>query len=67
MNGKCQAFACPEKARYSLYHTIGNLKIWVRVCAYHERIIAHENLMLNHTAKRQSLPLRNPLPKKREE
>jgi len=67
MKDKCQAFACPDKAHYSLFNTVGSAKFWIRVCPYHERIIGHENLMLSHKAKRQSLPLRNPLPEKRRE
>ena len=67
MKGKCQVAMCPYNAKYGLYHAAGDVKAWIRVCPYHERIISHENLMLEHKAKRQSLPLRNPLTKIRRE
>jgi len=41
--------------------------MWVRVCPYHERLIAHENLMLTHIAKRKAIPLSDSPPKKRRE
>lgn len=57
MKGKCQYFACPDKAVYGLFHTVGDAKAWKRVCPYHERQIGHENLMRRHEAKRKAISL----------
>lgn len=54
MKDKCQIAMCSHKAKYSLYNTVGDTKVWIRVCPECEKLIGHENLMRARQAKRRN-------------
>ena len=42
--GQCQIDGCYEPAQYDLYRTSHGQKVWLHVCAYHEKIIGDKNM-----------------------